>query len=57
MTKIWGGQYTYEQLINTDKALQVIIAIFLSVAIAFCLRFGGDVAHAYHIHFQLQKNT
>ena len=21
----------------------------------FCLRFGGDVAHAYHIHFQLQK--
>ena len=35
MTKIWGGQYTYEQLINTDKALQVIIAIFLSVAIAF----------------------
>lgn len=35
MTKIWDGQYTYEQLINTDKALQVIIAIFLSVAIAF----------------------
>lgn len=35
MAKIWGGQYTYEQLINTDKALQVIIAIFLSVAIAF----------------------
>lgn len=35
MTKIWGGQYTYEQLINTDKALQVIIVIFLSVAIAF----------------------
>ena len=35
MTKIWGGQYTYEQLINTDKALQDNIAIFLSVAIAF----------------------
>lgn len=35
MTKIIGGELTYEQLINTDKALQVIIAIFLSVAIAF----------------------
>ena len=34
-SKIISGQYAYEQLINTDKALQVIIAIFLSVAIAF----------------------
>jgi len=35
MSKIVGSGYSYEQLINTDKALQVIIAIFLSVAIAF----------------------
>lgn len=35
MSKIVGGGFSYEQLINTDKALQVIIAIFLSVAIAF----------------------
>ena len=35
MSKIIGSSYTYDQLINTDKALQVIIAIFLSVAIAF----------------------
>ncbi len=34
-SKIMSGAYSYEQLINTDKALQVIIAIFLSVAIAF----------------------
>ena len=35
MSKIVGMGYSYEQLINTDKALQVIIGIFLSVAIAF----------------------
>ncbi len=35
MSKIISGPYNYEDLINTDKALQVIIAIFLSVAIAF----------------------
>lgn len=35
MSKIIGGGYSYSELINTDKALQVIMAIFLSVAIAF----------------------
>lgn len=35
MSKIVGSGYTYAQLINTDKALSVIIGIFLSVAIAF----------------------
>jgi len=35
MSKIVSSGHSYEQLINTDKALQVIIAIFLSVAIAF----------------------
>ena len=39
MSKIFAGTHTYEQLINTDKALQVIIAIFLSVAIAFVIGF------------------
>lgn len=34
-SKILAGGYTYAQLINTDKALSVIIGIFLSVAIAF----------------------
>lgn len=35
MSKILGSGVTYAQLINTDKALTVIIGIFLSVAIAF----------------------
>ena len=35
MSKILSGGYTYAELINTDKALSVIIGIFLSVAIAF----------------------
>lgn len=39
MSKIVGGGFAYEQLINTDKALQVIIGIFLSVAIAFFFGF------------------
>lgn len=34
-SKILSSDYSYAALINTDKALQVIIAIFLSVAIAF----------------------
>lgn len=34
-SKILSGGLTYAQLINTDKALSVIIGIFLSVAIAF----------------------
>lgn len=33
--KIFHQGYTYAELINTDKALSVIIGIFLSVAIAF----------------------
>ena len=32
---------TYAGLINTDKAFTVILAIFLSVAIAFCFRNVG----------------
>lgn len=35
MSKIISGGHSYAELINTDKALTVIIAIFLSVAIAF----------------------
>lgn len=35
VSKIVGQGFSYSELINTDKALQVIIAIFLSVAIAF----------------------
>lgn len=35
MSKILSGAHSYADLINTDKALTVIIAIFLSVAIAF----------------------
>ena len=35
MSKILDGGVTYAELINTDKALSVIFAIFLSVAIAF----------------------
>ncbi len=34
-SKILSNGFTYAQLINTDKALSVIIGIFLSVAIAF----------------------
>lgn len=34
-SKIMSDGHTYDQLINTDKALSVIIGIFLSVAIAF----------------------
>ncbi len=34
-SKILSYGYTYAELINTDKALSVIIGIFLSVAIAF----------------------
>ena len=40
-SKILSGGLTYAQLINTDKALSVIIGIFLSVAIAFV--FGSVV--------------
>ncbi len=35
MSKILDSDLNYSDLINTDKALQVIIAIFLSVAVAF----------------------
>lgn len=35
MSKMLSGGATYAELINTDKALSVIFAIFLSVAIAF----------------------
>ncbi len=38
-SKIVGGGHLYADLINTDKALSVIIAIFLSVAIAFVFGF------------------
>lgn len=39
MSKMLSMGLSYEQLINTDKALQVIIGIFLSVAIAFVFGF------------------
>ena len=39
MSKILSSGVTYAELINTDKALSVIIAIFLSVAIAFVFGF------------------
>ncbi|MFW5547110.1 MAG: inorganic phosphate transporter, partial [Bacteroidales bacterium] len=35
MSKMTEAGHTYAELINTDKALSVIIGIFLSVAIAF----------------------
>ena len=38
-SKILDGGHTYADLINTDKALSVIIGIFLSVAIAFVFGF------------------
>ncbi len=37
--KLLNGGFTYAQLINTDKALSVILGIFLSVAIAFVFGF------------------
>ena len=39
MSKVLAGGVTYAELINTDKALSVIIAIFMSVAIAFVFGF------------------
>lgn len=39
MSKILQGGMTYAELINTDKALSVIIGIFLSVAVAFVFGF------------------
>lgn len=41
LIKMGKNGYTYAELINTDKALTVILAIFLSVAIAFV--FGAVV--------------
>lgn len=39
ISKLWDGAHTFGQLIHTEKALQVIMAIFLSVAIAFVVGF------------------
>lgn len=39
ISKVIGSGLTYAELINTDKALSVIISIFLSVAIAFVFGF------------------
>lgn len=39
MSKILQGGITYAELINTEKALSVIIGIFLSVAVAFVFGF------------------
>lgn len=39
ISKLWDGAHTFGQLIHTEKALQVIMAIFLSVAIAFVFGF------------------
>ena len=47
--KITQNGYTYAELINTDKALQIIISIFASVAIAFV--FGSIVMWVTRIIF------
>ena len=47
--KIAQNGYTYAELINTDKALQIIISIFASVAIAFV--FGSIVMWVTRIIF------
>ena len=44
----------FSDLLNTDKALSVIIAIFVSVAIAFGVRYYRTMALAYCLHIQLQ---
>ena len=58
------GEYSMAQLINTDKALQVIMAIFVSVAIAFynykkhlkySIALFGGVAATSIIYFMLIK--
>ena len=52
LSKIIGSGMTYAELINTDKALSVIIGIFLSVAIAFV--FGLIVMWITRIVFTFQ---
>ncbi|MCL2245789.1 MAG: inorganic phosphate transporter [Lentimicrobiaceae bacterium] len=49
-------EYTYAMLLNTDKALQVILGIFLSVAIAFVI--GSFVQYIVRIifTFDFKKN-
>ena len=42
-------------LINTDKALSVIMAIFVSVAIAFFFRHARPMAGPCHLHVQLHE--
>lgn len=39
ISKIMNGEHTFGELIHTEKALQVVMAIFLSVAIAFVVGF------------------
>lgn len=52
-----GGVLTFGQLLNTDKALSVILGIFLSVAIAFF--FGAIVQYLTRIlfTFNYKKNS
>lgn len=52
MSKMLSSGLTYADLINTDKALSVIIAIFLSVAIAFV--FGLIVMWIARVVFTFQ---
>lgn len=53
------GAYTLGQLINTDKALSVIIAIFVSVALAFAcgtvVQFLARLLFRYNYHKQLKR--
>lgn len=54
MSKIASSTLTYAELINTDKALTVIIGIFLSVAIAFVV--GLIVMWITRVVFTFQYN-
>ena len=53
------GALTLEQLINTDKALSVITAIFVSVALAFAcgsiVQFFARLLFRYNYHKQLKR--
>lgn len=56
LSKILSGGHTYAELINTDKALSVIIAIFMSVAIAFVVGFVVMWISRIIFTFQFKKH-
>ncbi len=56
LIKMAGGiGLGFDDLLNTEKALSVILGIFLSVAIAFFLRNGGAVHIPYGVLVQLPE--